>query len=319
MTRRLFCHRLGLVGAAAFLAPAAVTSAAVQLTDRRFRLCLNPGAIGVRADQGEAMALARAHGFEAVEPMPGALARLGAGELDTLLGELRDGGLVWGAAGLPVNFRGTDAQFETDLKALAPACAALERAGVQRVGTWISPAHPELTFLSNFRLHELRLRETARVLGDHGLRLGLEYVGTHTLLIGRKYPFIHTLAETRDLLAAIGRDNVGVVLDSWHWWQAEDTEADLLSLRNEEVVAVDLNDAPAGRDKREQRDGERELPAATGVIDLRVFLGALVKIGYDGPVRAEPFNRPLNEMENDPACAATIAALRRAVDTLSSH
>ena len=33
-------------------------------------------------------------------------------------------------------------------------------------------------------------------------------------------------------------------------------------------------------------DLSRELPCATGVIDLATFLGALVKIGYDGPVRA---------------------------------
>ena len=43
----------------------------------------------------------------------------------------------------------------------------------------------------------------ARVLREHGLRLGLEYVGTATSLTSRKYPFIHTLAETRELIEAV--------------------------------------------------------------------------------------------------------------------
>jgi len=49
---------------------------------------------------------------------------------------------------------------------------------------------------------------------------------------------------------------------------------------------------------------------------LAAFLKALNQIGYDGPVRAEPFNRPLNAMDNEAACAATIQALRQAVALL---
>ena len=58
----------------------------------------------------------------------------------------------------------------------------------------------------------------------------------------------------------------------------------------------------AGFDDRAQQDGRRELPSATGVIDVKAFLNALVKIGYDGPVRAEPFNKKLNAMPPDDAC-----------------
>ena len=51
---------------------------------------------------------------------------------------------------------------------------------------------------------------------------------------------------------------------------------------------------------------------ATGVIDAGAFLNALNAIGFDGPVRAEPFNRVLNDMDNDAACAATAAAMKKA-------
>ena len=63
----------------------------------------------------------------------------------------------------------------------------------------------------------------------------------------------------------------------------------------------------------DQRDNQRELPASTGVIPIKDFVAALVDIGYDGPARAEPFNAALNALDDDPACAKTIAAVRQAV------
>jgi len=124
---------------------------------------------------------------------------------------------------------------------------------------------------------------------------------------------VHTMAEARELIADVGMGNVGLVLDTWHWWTAGDAVSDLLALTNDDVVSVDLNDAPKGIAKEQQKDNERELPVATGVIDVAAFLTALVTIGYDGPVRAEPFNKALNALDNDPACAATSAALHQAM------
>src|SRR5690606_29006068 len=138
----------------------------------------------------------------------------------------------------------------------------------------------ELTYRRNFEQHVTRLREIAKVLADHGLRFGLEYVGTQRLLVGQRYPFLHTLAETRELIAEIGTDNMGLVLDSWHWWTASDSAEDLLTLENKDVVSVDLNDAPVGLEKEDQFDNARELPAATGVIEIAPFVDALRQIGY---------------------------------------
>ena len=65
-------------------------------------------------------------------------------------------------------------------------------------------------------------------------------------------------------------------------------------------------------------DNQRELPATTGVIDAGLFLSSLARIGYDGPVRAEPFNAALNALDDDPACAATVEALLRAWGKVSA-
>lgn len=127
-----------------------------------------------------------------------------------------------------------------------------------------------------------------------------------------KYSFVHTLAECKELIAETGQSNVGVQLDSFHWFCAGETKADLLSLSNKDVVTVDLNDAKAGVTAAEQLDGMRELPMAAGVIDLKSFMEALVEIGYDGPCRAEPFNQVLNDMEDNAAMKATAEAMKKA-------
>jgi len=281
-------------------------------TPRKMTISLACGSIGVSANQVEAIRLAQKYGFESVEASTEYLARLEEVQLSQLLSDLKAQHIVFGTAGLPVEFRRDEAKFSEGLKGLPKMAEGLQRAGVERVGTWLMPGDNSLTYLENFKLHSRRLRQIASVLKDHGQRLGLEYVGTKTSRERSRYHFIHSLAEMKELIAEIGTGNVGVVLDSWHWWQADDTVADILTLKNQDVVSVDLNDAPAGVAKDKQLDGQRELPCTTGVIDVAAFLNALNQIAYDGPVRAEPFNKALNDLDNDAACAATIAAMKKA-------
>ncbi len=312
--RRQFIRSAATVGAAAMFLPSALASAAVpSAPSRKFRICLNPGAIGVQADQNELLELAHQHGFEAIIAFPAQLASINEQAIADYVAKMHEYSITWGAAGLPVQFRESEEQFREDMKALPVLASSMELAGVTRCNTWVMPTHPTLSYLDNFKLHKERLKLVARVLGHHGVKLGLEYVGPQTLMIRDRFPFIHSMHETRLLLNEINEDNMGFVLDSFHWYCAGETLADILSLDPDEVVTVDLNDARAGLSREEQIDGQRELPAATGVIDIHGFVEALVQIGYDGPVRAEPFNRELNEMDNDAAATATKQAMWKAI------
>lgn len=279
---------------------------------RKFTLDLNPGAIGVGANQVEAIEYAAKYGFESVVANSGFLLSLDNTARVDLAKMMTEHGVVWGAAGLPVDFRKDEATFKAGLKKLPAAAKAMQRAGVTRVSTWLMPCHGELTYMANFRQHAHRLRECVKILGDHGQRFGMEYVGPKTLWASKRHCFIHSMSETKDLIAEIGEGNVGFVLDSWHWYTAHETADDLRTLTNDDIVACDLNDAPAGLAIDEQIDNQRELPSASGVIDLKTFLGVLVEIGYDGPVRAEPFNAKLRALENDDACLATSMAMKKA-------
>ena len=47
------------------------------------------------------------------------------------------------------------------------------------------------------------------------------------------------------------------------------------------------------------------------MIDLKAFLGAMVKIGYDGPVVCEPFSQELRAMPAEQALSTVAAAMKR--------
>ncbi len=277
------------------------------------KIDLTPGAIGVKVkDQRELNTLAHKHGFQSVQPRSSEFVGYSRLEMDVLRADLQEKKLSWGSAGLRVDFRKDETTFHSGLKDLPAEAKALKAMGGNRMNTWISPSHGDLTYIRNFNQHAIRLREVATILNDHGIRFGLEYVGTLGLRIGKKFPFVHCMAEAAELITAIGVSNVGFVLDSWHWWTAMESSDDIKTLTKEQIIAVDLNDAPVGIRMEDQQDNQRELPAATGVIDLRSFLNTLNSLGYDGPVRAEPFNKPLNQLDNDEACAKTSAALKEA-------
>lgn len=317
--RRQFIQKSSLLTAAAFSAPFSrdLRKFNQPLASREFTMQLDGGSIGVSAGQKELIELASKYGFESVSAHSAYLADISASERESLLEDMKQKNLVWGNAGLPVQFRNDRVTFETDLKELPKHAAGLQKAGVTRITTWIMPNHPTLNYLQNFREHAIRLREVAKILNDHNIRFGLEYVGPKTLQNAKEYPFMRTMAETKELITAIGEPNVGFVLDSFHWYTAGEDVNDILTLNNSDVVACDLNDARSGMERLEQIDGKRELPLTSGVIDIKGFLNALVQIGFDGPIRAEPFNQALRDMEDEAAVRKTAAAMKEAFDLVA--
>ncbi|OEK04478.1 sugar phosphate isomerase/epimerase family protein [Roseivirga misakiensis] len=312
--RRAFLTKATLLSAAA-LYPSSL-SAFFGSDSRKFKICLNPGAIGVKLSQKELLEMAVKYGFEAIVPFPDQLARYDIGQKSQLIDQMAGSEISWGTANLPVQFRASEQQFRNDLKQLDKSAKTLAEVGASRMSTWIMPTHDELTYRKNFDRHALRLKEVAKVLDDSGIKLGLEYVGPKTLMARDKYSFIRSMAELSELIDGINQGNVGYQLDAFHWYCAGETKADILNLNPDQIITVDLNDAKAGRSADEQLDWERELPATSGVVSTKEFLSALVEIGYDGPVRAEPFNEELNKLQTDQALKKTIGAIRNAISQI---
>jgi len=315
ISRRTFCR--SAIAAAAALHFAGPFAQASQ-TKVKFYKNLAPGHIGVRANQQQALEYAVKYGFDSISPNPGEFANKSSSEIREWLGLMKEKGIRYGAGGLPVDFRRDDERFKNSLAKLPKQAGLLRQLGVTRVATWIMPGSRELTYLQQFKLLTHRFRQVAKVLKDSDIRLGLEFVGPRTTRMRSRFAFICTHIEMMELVEAIGTGNVGLLLDSWHWYTSHGTVDELLKLSNNDIVHVHVNDAPAGIDVDKQVDNRRALPATTGVIDMKGFINAMVKIGYDGPVECEPFDQELRQMDNDAALKKTIDSLNRLWDLIEA-
>lgn len=246
----------------------------------------------------EAAALAGEAGFDAVDlPMEELVDPDNRSEASSVEATLAGAGVCAGGWWLPVEFREDRDTYAAGLELLARAAALAERVGARWCNTWMWPFSDELDYLANRRLHLERLKPVATMLGERGLVLGIEFVGPKTMRTGHRYEFISTMAETLELIDDIGEDNVGLVLDCWQWYTSHGTADDLAGLKREQVTYVHLNDAPAGLEVDQQIDDQRRLPGATGVIDIKNFLGALAAMSFAGPVALEPYDAELNALE----------------------
>ncbi|MDP9363563.1 MAG: sugar phosphate isomerase/epimerase [Chloroflexota bacterium] len=270
---------------------------------------LGPGAIGIKGlPLAEAVALAREAGFEALVFDVREAAALdeaeGAGRARAMFDEA---GVRPGSWSVPVGWRQGE-NLEAELAAL-PALAAFARElGSTRATTGVMPGSDERPYDENLAWHADKLRPVADVLADEGCRLGVEFIGPKTFRAPFRYEFVHTLGGALELGAAVGTGNVGVLLDAWHLHCSGGATVDLAQLTSNDVVAVHVNDAPAGVPRDELIDNVRALPLETGVIDLVGFMAALRELGFDGPVMPEPFSARLDELAaRDPRAAAAEA------------
>ncbi len=267
---------------------------------------IGPEALGIRGlSLAEAIDLAGTAGFEGLAFDVKAAAALadehGVAHVQDLFDRAGVRPAHWN---FPLNWR-QDEGCETELGQLPRLAAVAAALGAPRTATYMPSGSDERPFAENVAWHVARLRPIAEVLRVEGCRIGLEYIGPKTYRRQFAHEFVHTLAGTRELIAAVGADNVGLMLDSWHLYAAGETVADLDGLTNDEVVVVHVNDAPAGVARNEQIDTVRTLPGETGVIDLGAFMAKLKAMEYDGPVMPEPFSqRIVDRAATDPAGAA---------------
>jgi sugar phosphate isomerase/epimerase len=283
---------------------------------RKFKLSLNPGVIGVNLSQMQLVETASSLGFEAIVPMTAEISAMSGSQIESLLGKMSALELTWDAAGLPIDFRNDEVVFSQGLMRLPEVGAALKSVGVDRMSTWIMPTHDKYTYRKNFEVHVRRISQMADILNKYGIKLGLEYVGPKTLMSAQRYSFIRSMKEVQELLKEINKPNVGIQLDSFHWFCAGETTEDILNLDKDLIITCDLNDAKIGKTADQQLDWERELPGHSGLIDIAAFLGALQSIGYDGSIRAEPFNESLNKMDDELALQVTFNAMKKSFDLI---
>ncbi|MDP6125933.1 MAG: sugar phosphate isomerase/epimerase family protein [Candidatus Latescibacteria bacterium] len=272
---------------------------------------LSTGSIGVSATLEEIIQLAAAIGYGGVDINLDEAEEFGLGRTKGLL---RENNLKLGGWGLPVEFRQDEDTFKDTLAELPQKASIAHELGLTRCNTWVPSGSNERTYQEQFDLLANRFCHCAEILWDHGCYLGLEFLGPKTILAGFKHEGISNMADMLKLCSAAGTGNLGLLLDCWHWYTSGGTIAEIEALDPQQVVYVHVNDAPVGIPIEEHIDNERALPMETGVIDLPAFLKALNKIGYDGPITAEPLVPGLADMEPQVACQTIADCLKKGWD-----
>ncbi len=234
--------------------------------------------------------LAAKTGYPGVDVALASAMREGAAATRSLLAGLR---LRPAVIGLPVDTRKDEATFQGGLKRLPVAARFAAAIGCPRMTTWVM-ASSERPKAEQRQILKDRFTACAEILGKHKVRLGLEFLGPLHLRKRFPYEFIYRMDEMLAFARECG-PNVGLLLDSWHWYHAGATVEDILKAGQNGIVHVHVSDAPAGVPPEKVRDNERLMPGE-GAIRWNAFFGALKRIGYEDGVSPEVLGRGLKTL-----------------------
>lgn len=272
---------------------------------------LNTEYLGSETDVERAVLMARGGGFRGLDLSPRQVLDVVRTHRATRLRELMGNkGILPGCFSLiPRNGSGKDTAWKEDLDRLPELSSKVSAMGFRRALFVVLPFDQTLEYGANFERHRQRIRQVADILRPFEILLGLEYIAPLTRREGYRNHFVKDMAGTLALAQAVDRPNVGLFLDCFHWYCARENASDIHALNPAEIAGVHISDAVLGRTIEEQMAFERELPAATGMIDLASFLGALKQIGYNGPVTCEPMSENLAHLSLSEAVRRTAKAM----------
>ena len=281
-------------------------------------LTLSPPTAGSGLALPEFVALAAESGFSGVEFSINEAAQLVQQRSFASLAEVFESHKVLPAVfGLPVEWRKDEDTFQEELSALPALAKLAQDLDCSRCVTWVLP--DDGSPVQEYAATSLRrFAAIAKVLNEQGVRFGLEFIGPAHFRPNPANVWFYDVLGGLDVVSQVeqlsGTQNVGLLVDSWHWYASGGTMMDLASIPVEQVIEVHINDAPLI--PREQLiDNQRELPGATGAIDLVGFLTTLANIGVDGPVAVETLSAALSALPPQQAAALAGDATRQVFAT----
>jgi len=138
-----------------------------------------------------------------------------------------------------------------------------------------------------------RLVALAQIAAPHRVRIALEFIARSRLL--------GSLRTALQVMRQAGQANVGLCLDTFHFYAGVSKLEDLAELRPGEVEHVHFHDVPGSVPRELLVDADR-IPPGTGVIPLTKVVEALRRIGYAGALSVELFDPAIQKA--DPAATA---------------
>lgn len=272
---------------------------------------LYPPAIGIHAGMRENLKLAKSAGFDGLDlDIEEASSLTKKHSIDYVRNLWGESGLKMGGWVFPVDWKGSDTDFQDGLMAFPSLAELAADLGCHRTTTQVFN-WGNAPFNENWNFHIRRLKSAAEILKDYGHSLGLEFIGPAASRRMHRFSFAYDMNVVLDLAATIGTGNVGLLFDTWHWYTCRSTLDDIRRLTKDEVIYVEVNDAPEGVNPEDQLDDERCLAGETGVIPVVEILQILNEVGYDGPVTPEPCNGEIETMGGSTAAKVNLESLAK--------
>jgi sugar phosphate isomerase/epimerase len=246
---------------------------------------LSTAALGISGRQSEIIELSLSYGFKGIDvdlvDFQQTAKTHGLPHARRLLDSAR---LKLSAFRLPLVWDESDEVYKSGLPAVQELAKLAAEIGVGAAITRIAPANDLRPYHENFEFHRRRLAELAELLGQHRLKLGLDFTASADLRKDRAFQFIHSFDALATLVGMIRMPNVGAVVDLFALHASGGTLDEVRKLGAGKIVSVLASDAPADKSPTELLDADRLLPGENGTIDLMATLTALAELGYDGPI-----------------------------------
>ncbi len=268
---------------------------------------LHPATVAQVDDLGAYLDAAAAAGFGAADfSMPAARALEESSSRDAVVEAFQSRGIQPGAWGAGAQVIGPHADFDASLDEVADN-AALGAALGARVAAVVVPNRVDRPPDDMLDLLALRIGDVADAAAGEGVALSLEFIGPN-IWPEKPYELFSGITGTLDLIDRIGRVNVGILFDTYHFHCGDSDLADIATA-GRAINHVHLNDAPPG-DPTTFDDSVRRLPG-NGVMDLAAIANALEAAGYEGPGGVEIFNDDMRALPIAEGAARVAAACRR--------
>jgi 2-keto-myo-inositol isomerase len=156
------------------------------------------------------------------------------------------------------------------------------------------------------------IEESSRVLGELAGIAASRGVGLAFEFLGQPDCSVSTLALADEIVGKVGRPNVGLVIDSFHFYAGGSAIESIDALDAKRLFIFHINDAE-DRPREELEDRHRLLPGL-GILPLREIVAALRRIGYDRVASVEIFRPEYWERDPFEFAHEVRAAVERALE-----
>jgi len=166
-------------------------------------------------------------------------------------------------------------------------CRAIGCGCIEVIASFKAPTEDEAEIHAETVKALRQLSDTAK---PYGIRLALEYMGVPA-------SSVKTFDQALAIVNEVDRDNVGLLLDTWHHYAGGSGTEDILKADRGQIFMVHTSDCPEHAPLEALRP-ESFMPG-DGVVEIGAMLKNLKKIGYGGPVSVEVMAPELQALPTD--------------------